>query len=105
MSDTVKVKLKTRLFVHGEARNKGTIVELPELADDGEPFAVLFGEIVPDDTPVSNRSAAERSADFTTRTRTRKHSRQDHRPDLVTRAPDRKARRDHVIYRITSLFL
>jgi hypothetical protein len=54
MSDTVKVKLKTRLFVHGEARDKGTIVELPELAGDGEPFAVLFGEIVPDSTPVSN---------------------------------------------------
>jgi hypothetical protein len=46
MPKIVKVKLHARSHVHGEARNKGEIVELPELADDGLPLASVFGEIV-----------------------------------------------------------
>ena len=57
MSNTVKVKLGQKSFVHGGPRNKGEIVELPETApdEDGEqqPFAELFGEIVSDSTPLS----------------------------------------------------
>jgi hypothetical protein len=41
----VKVKLAARSWVHGQVREAGDIVELPELADDGLPFAVSFGEI------------------------------------------------------------
>jgi hypothetical protein len=46
MAKTVKVKLHARCWVHDEVREKGDIVELPELADDGEPLAAVFGEIV-----------------------------------------------------------
>jgi hypothetical protein len=45
---TVKVKLHARCWVNSEIRNKGEIVELPEFADDGEPLAAVFGEIVRD---------------------------------------------------------
>lgn len=41
----VKVKLKARGWVNGAICAAGEIVELPELADDGQPFAILFGEI------------------------------------------------------------
>jgi hypothetical protein len=51
MAKTVKVKLHARCWVHDEVREKGAIVELPELADDGEPLAAVFGEIVGDVTP------------------------------------------------------
>jgi hypothetical protein len=57
MPKTVKVKLGQLTFVHGARRPKGEIVELPETAPDeaGEqqPFAVLFGEIVSDATPLT----------------------------------------------------
>jgi hypothetical protein len=42
----VSVKLKARCIVHGQEREAGEIVELPELADDGKPLAAVFGEIV-----------------------------------------------------------
>jgi hypothetical protein len=45
-SKTVQVKLTTACYVDGFPRKGGEIVELPELADDGQPFAVSFGEIV-----------------------------------------------------------
>jgi hypothetical protein len=41
----VKVKLAARGLVNGEICEAGAIVELPELADDGRPFALSFGEI------------------------------------------------------------
>lgn len=57
MAKTVKVKLKAKSFVHGERCEKGTVVELPETAPDEsgdqQPFAKLFGDIVPDATPVT----------------------------------------------------
>jgi hypothetical protein len=43
--NTVKVKLAARCHVDGEIKEAGAIVELPELADDGRPFAACFGEI------------------------------------------------------------
>lgn len=42
----VKVKLAARCYVDGFPTEKDTIVELPEFADDGKPFAASFGEIV-----------------------------------------------------------
>lgn len=54
---TVKVKLGQLSFVHGARRPKGEIVELPETAPDEngdqQPFAKLFGDIVSDQTPLS----------------------------------------------------
>lgn len=54
---TVKVKLGQLTFVHGARRPKGEVVELPETAPDEsgdqQPFAKLFGEIVPDEIPLS----------------------------------------------------
>lgn len=47
----VKVKLAARSFVDGFTREKGSIVELPELADDGQPLAACFGEIQKDEAP------------------------------------------------------
>ena len=42
----VKVKLHARCLVDHQIREAGEIVEMPELADDGEPFAAVFGKIV-----------------------------------------------------------
>jgi hypothetical protein len=66
MAKTVKVKLKARQWVHGGPRNAGEIVELPETAPnletgDQEPFAELFGEIVPDEIPLSPEPVSGRT--------------------------------------------
>jgi hypothetical protein len=42
----VNVKLAARCIVHGQEREAGEIVELPEKADDGGDLAAVFGEIV-----------------------------------------------------------
>ena len=42
----VKVKLHARCLVDHQIREAGEIVELPDLADDGLPFAAVFGQIV-----------------------------------------------------------
>lgn len=42
----VNVKLAARCLVNGEIREEGEIVDLPEKADDGQPFAISFGEII-----------------------------------------------------------
>jgi hypothetical protein len=52
--NTVKVKLAARSLVLGEIKEAGAIVELPELADDGRPFAVCFGEIVKAEAPAKS---------------------------------------------------
>ncbi len=48
---TVKVKLKARGWVNGQVREEGETVDLPEKADDGGDFAILFGEIVKENNP------------------------------------------------------
>lgn len=42
----VNVKLAARCLVNNQIREAGEVVDLPETADDGGPFAACFGEIV-----------------------------------------------------------
>jgi hypothetical protein len=59
-SKIVKVKLKARGLVNGVIEEAGTIVELPELADDGLPLAACFGEIQKDaPAPAANAPKPE----------------------------------------------
>lgn len=58
----VQVKLHARCLVDGQVREGGEVVELPELADDGKPFAVSFGEIQKATAPAAASVPAEKPA-------------------------------------------
>lgn len=55
----VNVKLAARCLVNDQVREKDEIVDLPELTEMGEPFAVCFGEIVKPGKPVAENKAGE----------------------------------------------
>lgn len=55
----VNVKLAARCLVNDQVREAGEIVDLPEVTELGEPFAVSFGEILRPGKPAVTESKGE----------------------------------------------
>jgi hypothetical protein len=55
----VNVKLAARCLVNDQIREAGEVVDLPEVTELGEPFAISFGEIQRPGKPAVAESKGE----------------------------------------------